>query len=111
MTEPLDGGPKPVLKTNGGRPPEFATRLLGRDVFPAEIARPRRHEVDLHVLADRLPNTFRHFQNRNLPVAFKVIGLILRDILHREYMRLGHVPNVDEVAVLLPFAGDRERNI
>src|SRR3989442_9970703 len=76
LAEPIYSPFQPVFERDGRIPSELPLGLSRRDFLATEVAGARRHELDLHMVPDRLPDPFRHFQDRDLSRTFEVVSLI-----------------------------------
>src|SRR5262249_23521444 len=107
--EPLDGQSEALLELDFRAPPQLAKRLVAGDVLAPEVAAPLGPELDADAAAEDAADALRHLQHRDLARALEVVGLLRGRVPHREQVGLGHVPDVDELPILVALARDRER--
>src|SRR2546425_6900500 len=103
LTEPIYSPFQPVFERDDRIPSELPLGLFRRDFFPTEVAGARRHELNLHMVPDRLSDPFRYFQDRDLSRTFEVVSLIDGGVFHCQDVGFGNVPHVYEISVLLPL--------
>src|SRR2546427_10565666 len=97
LAEPIYSPFQPVFERDGRIPSELPLGLSRRDFLATEVAGARRHELDLHMVPDRLPAPFRHFQDRDLSRTFEVVSLIDGGGLRGQDGSVGHFPTVHEL--------------
>src|SRR5262249_14709876 len=106
LLEPLDGQPDAFLELDLRPPPQLAKRLVTGHILAPEVAGPLGPELDADTAAEDAADALRHLQHRDLARALEVVGLLRGHVLHREQVGLGHVPDVDELPILVAPARD-----
>src|SRR5207244_13076087 len=103
---PLHVAPHPLSEADLRLPAKLPLRQLARDQLPAEIARPLRDVLDRNV-PDQLLDSLSDLPDRDLLLAVEIIDLVHGDALQGQYVALGQVLDVDELAELRAVARDR----
>src|SRR5207245_5099050 len=84
LAEPIYSLFQPVFERDGRIPAEFPLGLCRRDFLAPKAAGARRHELNLHMVPDRLADPFCHFQDRDLSRTFEVVCLIGGGLFHSQ---------------------------